>query len=167
MTKLTICIVISAMALLVTNSTRAAEVYSENFTSNPGFVLDYTPVKGEEFTWNSPEGFYKIVVKDEHDVYKYALTPEFMRVEDMSFMVQVDIKPVFVSFGQGMRIIFYDSDSGYTETSLYIQQGGSSNPTLRIGGSGMEKQQTPDTTMGVWYRVRLTYDYTSKSLNSA
>ena len=135
-------------------------IYSEDFDTDPGLTLTDTPSSGERFTWNSTNEIYEIRVHDEHDVYKYALTPEFNRVKDTSFVVEVDLRPVTISFGQGMRIIFYDTNSGYDVKSLSFQQGGTTNANFRIAGVGMDTQQTPDTTLGTWYRVRFAYNHT-------
>ena len=136
-------------------------IYSENFGTDPSFTFsDSAPHSADSYIWNSSDAVYEIKLREEHNVYKYALTPEFSRVENTSFVVEVDLKPVRISFGQGMRIVFYDTNSGYDGVySLYFQQGGTTNANFRISGDGMDKQQTTNTTMGTWYRIKFSYNH--------
>lgn len=143
-------------------------VYEEDFSTDPNFTEYYTPTSSEYFAWD--DGVYKVRISDASDVHKYALSPQFSKVEAVSFTVRVDINRRYVSYGQGIGVRFFDSALGYEQRFLSIHHKGStekpSSKKIRIGdaeGSAENVYWSPVTSPDIWYRVTISYHAVSNT----
>lgn len=134
-------------------------VYSEDFSSSPSYNLVYTPSGDEYLSWDPTKEVYKARVKDGYGVSKFAVSPKFPEVENQSFKIEADINKQYVSFGQAIRLRFFESSIGVHEgRALDIKFTGSQDPWIAISTGGGTKYRTPETSQDVWYSVQIDYD---------
>jgi hypothetical protein len=144
-------------------STSSSTIYSENFATNPKLSLNETPKPGDTYIWDSTSGVYKIHLTETVPWdYKYVVSPQFTKIKDTSFTFQIDVKPISMSFGMGMQVHFFDSDSGIDKPAIDIGQTGTDNPLI-IFYDTKTNYRSAATTMGTWYTISVKYYNSTKT----
>jgi hypothetical protein len=77
-------------------------------------------------------------------------------------VIQADVKPVTVSFGMGIGLLFYDASLGIANAinqGRYVQIGhtGSDLPLFYITDGNGNGYRSSAPTLGTWYTVRISY----------
>ena len=158
---LTAVIVIS---MLICGSLAFADevVYIEDFSSDPGYSLIYTPESGEFFTWDSAEGVYKVRVHDDHPLdLRYSVSPAFEVIENQSFELSFDLKVVTTSYGHSQGIRFCNPLPA-PRVTLMCEFYGSHRPqfTIRDGSEG-SYINTGNVSLNTWYSISIDYSLAS------
>lgn len=134
-------------------------IYFENFETDPGYALLSGP-DGHDYYWDSASGSYVVRHNyDENSVYRYVMSPKFEMVEDTSFSIMVDLKPVRTSWGQGISIVFGESASNNGILFNAENTGGFSFYYPAAPGEG--RTYAPAMPRDVWYTLGMNYDYSS------
>jgi hypothetical protein len=140
-----------------------SSVYVQDFSANPGFSLATPASGGDSYTWDSSLGIYRVYLTETVALTnKFALSPQFTKVQASSFVIQVDIKPVSVSYGMGIGMIFYDSDVGLSQSInqgkyVWINANGSDSPKFYLIDGNGHGYSSAAPAMGTWYTVKIAY----------
>jgi hypothetical protein len=91
-----------------------------------------------------------------------ATTNEFTVTAGVDLVVQVDVKPVTVSFGMGIGLIFYDAatslSTAITQAKyLEISHSGSDLPLFAVSDGNGHVYRSSAPMLGNWYTVRITH----------
>ena len=82
-------------------------VYFEDFSTEPVFTF-HEGVGDHRFQWNASEGIYEIEhIYDEANIHRYAITPQFQKVENQSFVVQVSLSTKYMTLGPAHGDLFW------------------------------------------------------------
>jgi hypothetical protein len=142
--------------------------YVEVFSSNPSFV-PASPTSGssDTYMWDASQGIYTVYLTETVSlVNKFALSPLFAKMQSSNFVIQVDIRPVKVSFGMGIGMILYDADVGLGQSIdqgkyLWIHHSGSDHPIFYLCDGNGHNYSSTAPTLGTWYTVKITYTSSS------
>lgn len=101
-------------ACLFSAGVEAGVVYSEDFSSDPNYTI-YNPNarSGDSWQWLSVAGTYSATIYEAQSnaqTPKFALSSQFSRVENQSFSISLDMKPVHSSWGMWAQIKLIDTN---------------------------------------------------------
>ena len=138
----------------------AGVIYSEDFSTDPGFTLTY-PNPQDEYVWESASETYRIYQVDASDINKWAVSPEFPRVENLSFRVEVDLYTTLMTTGQHLEIDFADYDVPPFHTWNGVQIRSNWSGTYEFGDGTGVWYATPVAAKNTWYRFSMDYDHST------
>jgi len=157
-------LVICFSTLIILGGVANAEVvYFEDFSSDPGYTTDYTPLAGEFFEWDSSQQVYTVRTKDDIGVIpKFAMSPTFDLVSGESFVLSFDLKVVESSIGHQEGIRFFSTPPHPGQT-LFCDFYGTHNNLFTIRDGNGNDLNTDVAQLDVWYTVRITYNHSTKT----
>jgi hypothetical protein len=144
-------------------------LHFQHFFVDPSYSLTVAPGASEYYSWDGAAGIYKVnLVETVSATNKFAVSPQFPKVQSGDFFFQVDMKPVSVSFGMGIGLILYDSELGLTTSIdqgkyLSIHHTGSNLPLFSIADGGGHNYQSTAPTLGTWYTVHIHYVHATQT----
>ena len=159
----------------ITFTTTLSTIYSEDFTINPNYTVNPDVASNDIVEWDA-SGFYRVKINEDgspNGKQKFAYSPTFSEVNNMSFSLTVDLRNSLQSWGHEASFLLCKTDN---------------SPTPQIGGTGkqpalqiwrddvMHKWYVQDTlshqwmspiddSNGHWYRFAIDYDAPSKKVN--
>jgi hypothetical protein len=151
-----------------TYSTSSGIIYSQNFISAPNYsIYDGTPLAGDTFIWDSTAGVFKVHLTETTPFMpKFATSPSFAKVNNMSFILQIDVDPVSISYGMGIGVRLFDADSGISKPSFEFLQAGSDNPRfIFYDANDAISYNSGAPILGTWYTITITYTNSTGTAN--
>ncbi len=141
-------------------------VYFEDFSGEPIFTF-YEGIGDHRFQWNESAGIYEIEhIYDEQNIHRYAITPQFQRMVNQSFVVQVDLNTKYMTWGQHMAICFGEEDAlvpGGPDNLWHISSNWDSSYSFNDGLANL--WVTPAADKNKWYSFRFYFDYSTKTVD--
>ena len=159
------------IATLCGSHARASVVYSENFSSDPG----YTSLDPSQAYWDPIEGNYYAKVTDVSSGYGYdvGISRAFTRVENTTFDINFDFNIITPVYGNYPGINFVDStianpEDRYASSSLFFDFTRSDTVYNKFGVGPLpysERYSGSVTNFDNWYHVSLHFDNPDKLLS--
>jgi len=151
-------------------------IYQEDFNTDPGWtVVNEHPLANDIFEWDNASQSYRAQNQDEYNRYnKYALSDAFPRIDNQSFIVDVDIMHSGCGWGHYIGFHLVDSDrialgdygSPFSlrvdhDTVRSVNNFGITAP----GYSDVDLYHNYTPTIDSWYNWHLEYDAVSGLLD--
>lgn len=148
----------------VNNTASNTIIYSEDFTSNPGFTSLSTTGKAQ---WNSSDGDYRVETRDDLNDKYFAYSPDFGLVDTTKpLFIQIDMLFENQNYGTYPGIRFYSDipNEINDNMSLWIFNGNADNSreliqieTIDQNGNAKEYVKSPQWSVknNKWYRVTI------------
>ncbi|HOJ18983.1 MAG TPA: T9SS type A sorting domain-containing protein [Ignavibacteriaceae bacterium] len=163
--------------LLLSISVKAqnSTVYSENFNSNPGYTVHPDVATNDTVGWN-PAGYYRVKIHEDGSSggkQKFAYSPVFSEVNNISFSLKVDLRNELESWGHEAAFLLCQTDNSATpqigglgkQPALFITRD-DVNHRWMIQDTLNHQWYTPvDNSNKHWYRFEIDYDAQARKVN--